>query len=256
MLSILITHYNRPESLVVCLKTIRDLQLDIPYEIVVSDDGSTLENLQKVRALKIDQLITVFINEGLTANLNKGIKACKGDYIFYCQEDFTILPELSQQLQEVFKVLDNGKLDMVRLRANYVFKHLIRITDEIYRIPRFSFKNFNINTFQYSDHPFITKVNFYKKYGYYLEGTSGPYGETEYAIRILNTNAKIGITKIKYAISQKEVKSVMTINNPVKKRKGSKRFWRFARAVRQHFEWLLYSKSSRKLYTYTNNRKQ
>ena len=41
--------------------------------------------------------------------------------------------------------------------------------------------NFNINTFQYSDNPFITKVNFYEKYGYYkgelvfltLEGIEG-----------------------------------------------------------------------------------
>ena len=84
---------------------------------------------------------------------------------------------------------------------------------------------------------------------------SGPYGETEYAIRILNTKAKIGITKNEYTLWQKEVKSVMETNHPVKKRKGSKKFWRFARAVRQHFEWLLYSKSNRKLFTYKNKLK-
>lgn len=256
MLSILITHYNRPSALEVCLKSISDLQLDFPYEIVVSDDGSTDENLLKIESFQINQIIRAVKNEGLCANLNKGIKACKGNYLMYCQEDSIVLPELKPLLKDMFGLLDNNELNMIRLRANYVFSDLIKITDNIFRIPRFSFKNFNINTFQYSDNPFVTKVSFYEKYGYYLEGTSGPYGETEYAIRILNTKAKIGITKMKYAIWQKEVKSVMTISNPVKKRKGSKSFWRFARAVRQHLEWLLYSKSNRKLYTYSNKRKQ
>jgi len=255
MLSILITHYNRPIALQACLDTILDLKLAIPYEIVVTDDGSTQENVNRIKEMKIDTLLLSENNQGLSSSLNKGIKACKGEYLLYCQEDAVLSSELSALLVDFFEILDSEHLDMIRLRANYVFPSLIKISDVVSRIPRFSFKNFNVNTFQYSDNPFVTKKNFYIKYGFYLEGVSGHYGETEYAIRILNSKAKIGITNKKYAKWQQEVKSVMVINNPVKKRKGAKKFWQLARALRQHLEWLLYSKSNRKLYTYTNNRK-
>jgi hypothetical protein len=144
---------------------------------------------------------------------------------------------------------------MIRLRANYIFPNLIKVSEVVSRIPRFSFRNFNVNTFQYSDNPFLTKTNFYTKFGFYLDGVSGHYGETEYAIRILNSNAKIGITHKKYAKWQHDIKSVMAIKNPSKNKKGSKKFWQFARALRQHLEWLLYSDSNRKLFTYINNRK-
>lgn len=254
MLSILITHYNRPNALKKCLKAISDLNLHIPYEVVVSDDGSSQENQYIIKSYEVNQLLLSEKNRGLAVSLNRGIKACKGDYLLYCQEDGIILPEIKKLLNECFEILDSGKLDMIRLKANYVFSHLIKITEDIYRIPRFSFRNFNINTFQYSDHPFITRVDFYSKYGFYLEGVSGPYGETEYAIRVLNTNAKIGITKQKYTSWQNEVQSVMEIMHPVKKRKGSKKFWRFARALRQHLEWILYNPNNRKLYTYKNRR--
>ncbi|RLD59980.1 MAG: hypothetical protein DRI95_16260, partial [Bacteroidetes bacterium] len=186
---------------------------------------------------------------------NKGIKSCKGDFLLYCQEDAIISQDIDKILLECLEILKRGKLDMIRLRANYKFPHLIKISENINKIPRFSFKNFNVNTFQYSDNPFITTKTFFEEFGYFLEGTSGPYGETEYAIRILNTNAKIGITKKKYALWQKEVKSVINTQIPIKKRKGSKQFWRFARALRQHFEWIMYSKSNRKLLTYKNRRK-
>jgi glycosyltransferase involved in cell wall biosynthesis len=255
MLSILITHYNRPKALKVCLKSINDLDLSIPFEIIVCDDGSTKSNQKIIKNFKVTKLLYSEVNEGLTANLNKGIKACNGSFIFYCQEDAIILPEFKNVLQNLLGVLDARLLDMVRLTANYKFAHLIKVTNDVCKIPRFSFRNFNINTFQYSDHPFIVKADFYDRYGYYLEKTSGPYGETEYAIRLLNSAAKIGITNKKFTVWQKEVKSVMEIDNPVKKRKGIRFIWRFARALRQHLEWLLYNPNNRKLMTYKNKRK-
>jgi len=255
LLSIFITHYNRPNALKKCLQIIHSINWPVSYEVVVSDDGSNNENLKVIENENIDKLLLAKSNQGLAANLNKGIKSCKGDFLLYCQEDAIISQDIDKILLECLEILKRGKLDMIRLRANYKFPHLIKISENINKIPRFSFKNFNVNTFQYSDNPFITTKTFFEEFGYFLEGTSGPYGETEYAIRILNTNAKIGITKKKYALWQKEVKSVINTQIPIKKRKGSKQFWRFARALRQHFEWIMYSKSNRKLLTYKNRRK-
>jgi len=255
MVSILITHYNRPLALKKCIANLHSIDWKVPYEIVVSDDGSTNENIEHIKKEKIDTLVLSKSNQGLATNLNKGIKACQGEYLLYCQEDFLVSSNILYIIHDCFNILNTGRLDMIRLTANYKFSKLIKLTNEIYKIPKFSFKNFNINTFQYSDHPYIIKRGFFDEYGYFLEGTSGPYGETEYAIRILNSKAKIGITNKRYAIEQKGVNSIMNTQITVKKRSGPKQFWRFARAIRQHFEWFMYSKSNRKLLTYKNSRK-
>ena len=254
MISILITHYNRPEALAACLKAIKDAQLDFEYEIVVSDDGSSQESHNIINNLLIDRLVLANENQGLASNLNKGIKACTGKYILYVQEDFVMIPEFNNVLQEGIDLLDSKTLDMVRYRANYTFKHLLPCSKNILKIPRFSFHNFNINTFQYSDHPFITTHSFYDTYGYYLENTTVGYGETEYAIRILNSKAKIGITRKNYFNNVENAVSTVYVNPKKIDFRNFKKIRRFARALRQHLEWLLYSPNNRKLYTYKNKR--
>jgi len=230
------------------------MKWDCDHEIIVSDDGSNAENLAVIKQLKMNTLVTATQNQGLASNLNKGIRACKGDYILYVQEDFLIRPEFTNVFGEGLELLDSGRLDMVRYRANYKFDHLIPCSDNIFKIPKFSFRNFNINTFRYSDHPFLTKPSFYETFGYYLENTSVGYGETEYAIRILNSNAKIGVTLDNYFDENIGVQSTVHVSASKKKTRLKKIIWRIARALRQHLEWMLYHPKRRKLYTYKNKR--
>lgn len=254
MLSILITHYNRPQALVACIKAIKDITFDFNYEIVVSDDGSDPDSIDLIKDLAFDTFVTADKNGGLAANLNKGIKACRGAYILYVQEDFIMQKDFNKVFLEGLQLLDSGVLDMVRYRANYTFNHLIPCTEHISRIPKFSFRNFNINTFQYSDHPFLTTPDFFERFGYYLECTSVGYGETEYAIRVMKSKGRIGITSRNYF--RENSSAISTVyNRPLKRRIGVKRsIWRFVRALRQHLEWVLYHPKRRKLYTYKNKR--
>jgi glycosyltransferase involved in cell wall biosynthesis len=194
LISFLITHYNRPLDLMECLEGIRKINIS-NYEIVVSDDGSDDENSKLLKEYKIDKLILAKTNQGLAANINKGIESCEGEYIIYCQEDFVLDSQIGKILPECLELLESKKADMIRFTANYKFNKLINLSENILLIPKFSFQNFLLNYYQYSDHPFITKKSFYNKYGYYLQNTSGRYGETEYAIRIFKSNAKIAITK-------------------------------------------------------------
>ena len=124
-------------------------------------------------------------------------------------------------------------------------------------IPKFSLRNFLVNAYQYSDHPFITTREFYYNYGYYLENTSGDYGETEYAIRIFKSKAKIAIVPNKYISSVEGSRSVIDRNVKFKnpKLKINKSLIKIARAFRLHFECVLYNTSKRGLITYTNFRK-
>lgn len=256
-ISFLITHYNRPLDLVKCLDGIKSLQV-ADYEIVVSDDGSEEEHIKLLQGYVIDKLILSKTNQGLAANINKGIQACEGEYIIYCQEDFILNSQISSLLPECLELLDSLKVDMIRFTANCSFKKLLNLTKNIALIPKFSFQNFLLNYYQYSDHPFITKKSFYLRYGNYLENTSGRYGETEYAIRMLKSNAKIAITKKNLASLVEGSVSVLA-NESSRKNKSfpiNKSCMKVARALRLYLECFLYNKSKRGLITYKNFRQK
>ncbi len=254
-ISFLITHYNRPLDLLECLEGIKKMNIS-NYEIVVSDDGSDEENRKLIHEYKIDKLILAKKNQGLAANINKGIESCEGEYIIYCQEDFILDSKISTILPECLELLDSQKADMIRFTANYKFNKLINLSENVFLIPKFSIRNFLLNYYQYSDHPFLTKKIFYNKYGSYLENTSGRYGETEFAIRIFKSNAKIAITKSSLATSVVGSESVL-INESILKSKDykiNKPLIKIARAFRLYLEWFLYRKSKRGLKTYRNFR--
>src|SRR4051812_31264401 len=89
-ITLLVTHYNRSSSLERLLSAFR--QLGCRFDgIVVSDDGSKPEHLEKLKALQPVynyQLITTPKNGGLGNNINKGQDAVKTKYTLYVQEDF------------------------------------------------------------------------------------------------------------------------------------------------------------------------
>ena len=141
IISFLITHYNRPKDLLKCVTSIHSLELD-DYEIVVSDDGSDQEVINSIRAYAINTLVEAPVNGGLASNINKGIKACKGEFIIYCQEDFLLAPEFKDALPRLLDSIAKGTVDMIRLTAYFHFNKLNKINNDISLIPRFSFFNF------------------------------------------------------------------------------------------------------------------
>lgn len=256
MISILITHYNRPEALKSCLAGFQNLPFS--YEIVVSDDGSSEENQQELQKLSIDKLLLHPVNSGLTSSINRGLRSCKKPFILYCQEDFLVKEEFTDSLPQILDILKSGKADMVRLTANYHFPKLLPLTASVWLIPKFSWKNFYYNSFQYSDNPFLTTASFFDRFGYYLENTSGSYGENEYAIRIMKSKAKIGIHVPYLFEANPGSESVMMAAADRKKRRFWKKLnlYRFLRAVRLHAEYLLYNPKNRKLRTFKNFREE
>lgn len=254
-ISFLITHYNRPNELFKCIQAIKELKLP-NTEIVVSDDCSSGEVLNTIMAFPFDKLIKANENQGLAANINKGLKSCSGIYVIYCQEDFVLHQGLDQVLPECLQLLENKKADMVRLTAYFQFKHLKSLSAHTALIPKFSFRNFLHNFYRYSDHPFIVKKGFFDTYGYYLEHTSGRYGETEYAIRMCNSKVKIAILKTYVASVIDGATSMLASEDMAfsKKISGSKWLLKYLRAFRLYFEWLCYFKNRRGLLTYKNGR--
>ena len=254
-ISFLITHYNRPTQLYRCLETIQDIRTS-DDEIIVSDDGSSEESIEKIKNFSFDRLVTSSHNTGLASNINRGINACNGEYILYCQEDFVLQKGLVNQIKYFMDILDSGKLDMVRLKTYLTFPEYKNVNSNIDELPLFTLKNFFKNCHRYSDHPFIVKNVFFDRFGYYMENTSGGYGETEFAIRLNSMRCKIGLSRKSLAFVQSDNISMMDLESvtPRKKRKGNKKLIRFIRSLRLHLEWLLYGYHKRGLLTYKNYR--
>ena len=97
-ISLIISTYNSPEALDVCLRSVLR-QTSSPYEVIIADDGSTDSTPEVIdRFTKEAKFPVVHVwqkNEGfrLATIRNKAIARAKGDYIVQIDGDIMLHPE-------------------------------------------------------------------------------------------------------------------------------------------------------------------
>lgn len=97
-LSVIITHYQTPELLGQCLKSIKIALKNISSEITVANSQLEEKILKKLREEFPDvQFISFKENVGYTKLVNAGLKKAKGDFILILNAD-VIVPENSLDL--------------------------------------------------------------------------------------------------------------------------------------------------------------
>ena len=141
MISFVITTFNRPSLLQKCVESIYNLKLNCNFEIVVSDDCSAPDSIEFIRVIKGIKLLESETNKGLAANINRGLKAAKGDYIVYLQDDWLLRNIFKDYILEMCDLLDNDRLEMIRLTYNIKFNSMNRLSKHISSIRRFAFRN-------------------------------------------------------------------------------------------------------------------
>lgn len=95
LLSVIIAAYNVEAFIEKCILSCYDKDLSSQIEILVVDDGSSDQTLQKILGLKVEvQNLTVIQqkNQGLGASRNIGIQNAKGKYIWMIDGDDYIEP--------------------------------------------------------------------------------------------------------------------------------------------------------------------
>jgi len=194
-ITLLITHYNRSNSLERLLKSFKDQGYQFE-DIVVSDDGSKTEHVAYLKALQNDysfNLVTAPVNKGLGNNINKGQEAVKTPYTLYVQEDFIPKSQFMDKLKFSYSFLEeNSEFDMIRYYAYFKYPSLKPYKNG------FSEMVFNwwsiLGTYRkfyyYSDHPHLRRSNFLLKFGRYAEGVKGDVTEYRMMMSFLKNKGR------------------------------------------------------------------
>ena len=191
--TLLITHYNRSSSLERLLSTLK--KLDCRFgDIVVSDDGSKSEHLEKIKSLHgsyVFRLITTPVNKGLGNNINKGQDAVTTPYTLYVQEDFEPSDIFPEHFKDALQFMNEDKgLDIVRFYAYFIYPTL-KPYGKGFSEMKYSALNLNhLKFYFYSDHPHLRRSNFLEKFGRYPEGIKGDLTEYKMAISFLQKKGR------------------------------------------------------------------
>tara|TARA_R110002049_G_scaffold306635_1_gene505488 strand:+ start:63040 stop:64041 length:1002 start_codon:yes stop_codon:yes gene_type:complete len=108
--SFIIPVYNRPDEVQELLQSFEALKTDMPYEIVIVEDGSTISSKEIVEQLKSKLNISYYFkpNSGPGDSRNYGMLKASGNYFIILDSD-CILP--NNYLEEVIKSLHTQYVD-------------------------------------------------------------------------------------------------------------------------------------------------
>lgn len=103
-LSIIITHYNTPELLNLCLNSIKKTTRNIKKEIIVVDSESQEETRELIKEKHPTVKVIPFEkNAGYSKIVNAGIKKAKGDYILILNADIIVLEDSVSKMLKYIK---------------------------------------------------------------------------------------------------------------------------------------------------------
>ena len=193
-ITLLITHYNRSSSLERLLSTFQKLNCTFG-EIIVSDDASKLEHLDRVKAMQREynfRLVTTPVNKGHGHSINKGQDVVTTPYTIYVQEDFVPSAVFPEHLKDALQFMEEDKaLDYVRFWALADKYPDLKPYGKGYSQMVFNYLTTNhLKFYQYSDTPPLRRTNFFEKFGRYKEGLKGDVIDYKMAISFLRNKGK------------------------------------------------------------------
>lgn len=191
--TLLVTHYNRSQSLERLLQTFQQQQI-IFGGIVVSDDGSKPEHQQRLIDMQLIynyKLVTTLVNKGLGNNINKGQDAVITPYTLYVQEDFDPFTGYASHLADALAIMQERKdIDLVRFYAYFKYPYLKPyrkgFSEMVFKLWYPGYRKFHC----YSDHPHLRRSSFFQKFGRYAEGLKGDRTEFLMALSFIKNKGK------------------------------------------------------------------
>lgn len=122
--SVVIPLYNKSQYIVRAITSV--LSQEVPVsEIIVVDDGSTDDSLEKVKEIASDKVILITQhNQGVSCARNNGIKKSRSKYILFLDADDIWLPNFTKEISKLAYQYPNAGM----LATAYAFKEIEKIT--------------------------------------------------------------------------------------------------------------------------------
>jgi glycosyltransferase involved in cell wall biosynthesis len=188
LVSVLFLSYKRVPYLRAAIGSFRANTEYPNLEFVISDDGSPESDRFEISSLGADRVCFSKQNFGLGNNINKGLLACRGDFVLVIQDDWICNGPNSYLLDSVKLLRINKDISVVRF---YGVK-LKQLREEIKTgffsmVPDFSSVTGNF----YSDTPHLRRASFSQEIGPYEEGVRMEETEIRYSRRVMAAGVKI-----------------------------------------------------------------
>ena len=192
-LTVLFITYNRSDMLEQSYQAIRACPELKGVKVVVSDDFSKAEHIERIQRMGFDKVVLAQRNGGLGRNNNKGLRAVDTEFCLMVQDDCMLVnPEAITKAVEVLKA--DPSIGMVRLHGEAeLFPLTPRVANGLeywvcdHTGPAYAAlkaqtgKRLRI----YSDQPHVRRRAFHEKVvGYYIEGTPMEQSEMDYEDRM------------------------------------------------------------------------
>ena len=191
--SLLITHYNRSASLKRLLSAFKALNLSFG-EIIVSDDCSSQQHLDKIKNLQQDfdfKLVTTPVNKGLGNNINKGQDAVSKPYTLYVQEDFVPKNIFPEHFADALGLMDKyPDMDIARFYGYFPYVHREPFEKGFEKMIFDWWYPSYVKFHYYSDHPHLRRSTFLQKFGRYKEGVNVDIAEYSMVLSFLKNKGK------------------------------------------------------------------
>ncbi|MCD6471377.1 glycosyltransferase family 2 protein [bacterium] len=102
MISIIIVNYNQKNFLEECLKSIKEANISINYEIIIIDNHSKDDSLNFLGKLDQANVRVIFNPEnfGFSYAVNQGIRISRGEYLLILNPDIIVLPKSVENLYQ------------------------------------------------------------------------------------------------------------------------------------------------------------
>ncbi|SKB82341.1 glycosyltransferase family 2 protein [Daejeonella lutea] len=191
--TLLVTHYNRSESLERLLSGFRGLNCSFG-EIVVSDDCSNHSHQALLKQLSTEynfRLIGTSKNKGLAHNLNKGQDAVITKYTLYVQEDFIPLRNFPGSFHDALVMMEErSELDTIRFYSYLPYPYTIPYKKGFSEM---LFKPLGLDytkIYLYSDHPHLRRSDFLTKFGRYREKIPSDKAEYKMCLSFIQNQGK------------------------------------------------------------------
>ncbi len=137
LISVIVSTYNWPSALALCLESLY-AQNDHNFEIIIADDGSSVENLKLSQALTKDAPVPIRYmhheDNGFRAGTirNKAVNVCNGDYLLFVDGDCIIPQGFIRQhrhLAEPVFFVPGGRILVSRAYTAEVIAHKINLVE-------------------------------------------------------------------------------------------------------------------------------